>query len=198
MSDTDTKVRPEQNTFPHPAASGFERALSKAQDLIAASDLDGALDVLSVLEDRYIGYTKLFDLLGDVFLRKGNVEEGVRYKTLHEVLKGTFKIASEYGARRRQMQQTADTHEAAGVDEDFFAPEFPVTLAMAQEFMKQGHYERASDVFAKLSAIHPENKALQEAGQDARRKRGEKELMGVLQQWLGKIEQLKLDTSGGI
>ena len=38
---------------------------------------------------------KLFDLLGDALLRRGNIEEGLRYKTLHEVLKGTFKIATD-------------------------------------------------------------------------------------------------------
>jgi hypothetical protein len=199
MSDTESNARPKQNACPYSAASEFERTVNKAQDLLEKSDLDGALGILSVLESGYINCTKLFDLLGDVFLRKGNVEEGIRYKTLHEVLKGTFKIATQLTERRMGEGQVSDQEEPLGPPEEVPAePEFPLTVAMAQEFMRQGHYDRAARVFAKLSEMHPEDGLLRDAEEKARKKYGERELMGVLQKWLSNIDLMKLHKSGGI
>lgn len=205
MSETESNVRTEGNTCPYSASAEFERALRKAQALLETSDPDGALELLGVLEDRYMRCAKLFDLLGDVFLRKGDVEEGIRYKTLHEVLKGTFKIASEHAARRRNGRSR---ESEAGIPEGPVATleraaksptsEFPTTVAMAQEFMRQGHFDRAAEIFAKLANMHPEDRELQEAKERARKKRSEKELVGILRGWLGAIDRMKLHTSGGI
>ena len=56
---------------------------------------------------------KLFDLLGDVLLRCGNIEEGLDTRPFHEVLKGTFKIASD-----EAYCSPARAPRAAGADYD--------------------------------------------------------------------------------
>jgi tetratricopeptide (TPR) repeat protein len=199
MSETKSNALPERNACSYTAASEFERAVNKAHDLLEKSDLDGALKILSVLESGYINCTKLFDLMGDTLLKKGDLKEGIRYKTLHEVLKGTFKIVTEHAERRTEdrpaviEKDTPTSSEAAAAE-----PEFPVTAAMAQELMRQGHYDRAARVFARLLEMHPEDRLLREAGEKARRKYGEKELVGILQKWLSNIDRIKLDKSGGI
>jgi hypothetical protein len=199
MSDSGSNARLEKQACPYSAASEFERAVNMAQDLLDESDLDGALKVLNALEAGYMSGTRLFDLLGDVFLRKGEVEEGIRYKTLHEVLKGTFKIATQRRTRGSEEQGIATVEGAAPTTEaESDVPEFPVTVAMAQEFMRQGHYDRAAKVFAKLSRMHPEDTLLQDAEYQARKKCGEKDLVGILKRWLGNIDRLRLDKAGGV
>ncbi len=95
---TDTKDDPSQFSCPYSAGVELEHVLSKAEALIERADLEEALELLTVAEKRYVRAAKLFDLLGDVLLRCDRIEEGVRYKTLHEVLKGTFRIATDEAA----------------------------------------------------------------------------------------------------
>ena len=94
MSSPDAKDLTKQFSCPYSAGMEFEQVLRKAQALLSEADLEGALELLTHLEKKYVNAARLFDLLGDVLLRRGSIEEGIRYKTLHEILKGTFKIAA--------------------------------------------------------------------------------------------------------
>jgi tetratricopeptide (TPR) repeat protein len=197
----------------------FEQVLRKAQALFRDANLEGALELLVRLEKKYVDATKLFDLLGDVLLRRGDIEQGIRYKTLHEILKGTFKIAAaESGASAKPTLQRSPAgrstfqgreapagferltglHEAVvstfGAEDDVQAEreEFiPVTAAMGQEFMRQGHFDRAFEIFSLLLRKAPEDESLIEARERARKKSREKKLLSVLQKWLENIEQMK-------
>jgi tetratricopeptide (TPR) repeat protein len=203
MSQIEPTARTTANSCPYSASADFERAVKKAQDLLESSDFDAALELLSVLEDRYMRCARLFDLLGEVFLKKGDLEEGIRYKTVHEVLRGTFRIAAEHAARRRRggrLGPGAGLSEgpvSTGEQSEDQLAEYPTTVAMAQLLMKQGHFDRAAKIFAKLANMHPDDRELQEAKERARKKRSEKELVGILRSWLGAIDRMKLNRSGG-
>jgi len=217
MIESDTKDDATLFSCPYSAGGGFDYALKKAEALVQNEHLEEALDLLTVAERSYVRAAKLFDLLGDVLLRCGNIEEGIRYKTLHEVLKGTFKIAtdeSERGEDRSSRTENVDRalglpgrpggqKVCAPMDEGAFAPcgipegggrtrDFiPLTAAMGHEFMRQGHFDRALEIFTLLAARRPEDESLQEAKEQARRKDRQTVVLDVLQRWLGNIERMK-------
>jgi tetratricopeptide (TPR) repeat protein len=219
MSSPDTKNLSRGFACPYSAGIEFEQVLGKAQALFGEADLEGALDLLTRLEKKYVDASKLFDLLGDVLLRRGNIEEGIRYKTLYEILKGTFKIAAAESdtaakpvgqrlsagpstGRDREasagFSQPCGLHEEAagkwGSREDVPASKedfIPVTLAMGQEFMRQGHFDKAFEIFTLLLQKSPEDESLIQARELARKKHREKRLLSVLQKWLANIEQMK-------
>ena len=95
MSGTQSKDFSAEFSCPYSAGMDFEQAIAKARSLCASGDLEGAHELLSHLEKRFVRAARLFDLYGDVLLQRGFVKDGIRYKTLHEILKGTFKIAKE-------------------------------------------------------------------------------------------------------
>jgi hypothetical protein len=62
---------------------------------------------------------------------------------------------------------------------------------MGDELMRQGHYDRASEIFALLAARHPEDQSLQDAKEQARKKGRQTLVLDILQRWLGNIERMK-------
>jgi tetratricopeptide (TPR) repeat protein len=217
MTGTDTKDDASQFSCPYSAGAELDQVLKKAEALLQSADVEEALELLMVVEKRYVRAAKLFDLLGDALLRCGNIEEGVRYKTLHEILRGTFKIATDEAAcSSGRSPRMADSDYAAvlnarptgqdvcspvdaeplapceiprkrGKTEDFI----PVTEAMGHELMRQGHFDRASEIFALLAARHPEDQSLQQAQEQARRRGRQTLVLDILQRWLGNIERMK-------
>ncbi len=67
----------------------------------------------------------------------------------------------------------------------------PLTSAMGHEFMRQGHFDRALEIFTVLAARNPEDRSLNEAKEKARKKSRQSAILEVLQRWLGRIEQMK-------
>lgn len=218
MTGTDIKDNASEFSCPYSAGAEFDHILTKAEVLLKNAALQEALDLLTVVEKKYVRAAKLFDLLGDVLLRCGNIEEGLRYKTLHEVLKGTFKIAtdeaycgpgrasrtadSDYNLgpdarppERRRVCAPADegTLSPCGISEkNFRIGDFmPVTAAMGHELVRQGQFDRAVEIFTILATEHPEDQSLQEAREQARKKGRQTVILDVLQRWLGKIERMK-------
>jgi hypothetical protein len=62
---------------------------------------------------------------------------------------------------------------------------------MGHEFIRQGHFDRALEIFTLLAARHPEDQSLQEAKEEARKKGRQNMVLEVLQRWLGNIERMK-------
>ena len=105
--------------------------------------------MLRDLEAQCLAASSLFDLLGDVPIRKGNVEEGIHYKQLHQILNRTLQIAR--GAERVQERVTERKTSAYPATPTFeeFDPDLtytPVTAAMAHELMRQGHFDKAAQI----------------------------------------------------
>lgn len=206
---SDTEANGTQSAFER-GAPPVEHALARAEELVAHSDVDGALALLSALEQDYVSGVRLFNLLGDIFLQRGETQLGVRYKVLHEVLRGTFQIAMEETRRHRDFsirpeiepkRRPADgeipaAFSASGESKDI--KEFlPVTAAMAHELMRQGHYDQALQIFTILSLKSPEDLSLKKARDHARKRCNEKRIVGILQGWLGGINKIKSDQSAG-
>ena len=182
------------------SAVEFERGLSLAKVLIERGDLDKALKLLLGLEVRYVGAAAVFDLLGETLLARGNIKEGIRYKTLYGVLRGTFRIVTEeggrdgldYGGFRSPLYGESGMLREPALDIDDL---IPVTPAMGHEFVRQGHYHQAVKVFDKLIARNPEDESLKQAKEEAAKKDSNQKLLGVFQRWLKNIEQMKSEES---
>ncbi|GEM_PF-576264 len=69
---------------------------------------------------------------------------------------------------------------------------YPVTAAMGLEFMRQGHFERAEELFEELVRKHPEDESLREARDRARKRGREKRVVETLNGWLGNVKLMKL------
>lgn len=204
------------------AAADFEQTLNEAKRLLDGPDTSTALALLHQLEQKYIKAVAVFDLIGDALLKQGVLEEGIRYKTLHEVLKGTFKIAMEESSRSRKTSATPfpigtstkiptlpvfgkttdviliDSMKVGGAgtgDTTCVDDVLPVTAAMGQELLRQGHYDRAFYVFSRLLQNNPDNEELALARDKAKKAASEKKVVGVLQKWLKNIENFKDDRS---
>ncbi len=196
--------------------STFEDVLRYAEERLKDGDTEGGLMLLLHLEQHYVNAVRLFDLLGEAFTARGDSRTGAHYKSLYQVLKGSFHIAQERkkvagvnlpgqlgnqpGVRLEgtgdepsmSSRRPADTsfptspEEQAGTDNLF-----PVTPSMGHEFMRQGHYDRAVEIFDLLLRRRPNDEALKEARAGARKKHRDQQLMHMLQTWLANIQRLK-------
>lgn len=210
MNPIDSHANPTEDSHSNPGLD-FETGMRQARAHLEKGEVDSALEVLSALEKNYVGASAIFEILGDAFLAKGDVGEGIRYKTLHQILKGTFRIVREESARGRLAQQgpTSIPPEVSRPaarrflqqgtvrsDEERAEEEVvPVTLSMAQELMRQGHYDRASRIFDRLLLQSPEEQSVKEARDVARRKRRDKHLLNIFQRWLTNIEHIRSGES---
>ena len=93
MSESEESTSRVQFACPYSAGADFDEAIRKARALLARDEVEPALESLVMLEKKYIDAVEVFNLLGDAFLRIGKTKTGIRYKTLHEILKGAFRIA---------------------------------------------------------------------------------------------------------
>jgi len=219
MSETDARDRTPDSVGPDSASSDIEEALGKARALLETGDVEDCLVLLENLQPKYVRGIELFDLLGDVLLRRGNIEDGIRYKTLHEILKGTFRIVGEEkkahapgipavihlgpspteegeseatATEPGQVLATGVAGEEEGEAEGpVSAVLFPMTAEMGHELMRQGHFSSALEIYETLLRTRPEDDTLKEAREKAHKKTVAQKLLGVLQGWLLNIEKMK-------
>ncbi len=199
----------------------LEEGIEKARLFLRDGNPREALALLTGLESRYVGAVKLFDLIGDVLLSMGELDEGVKYKTLHQIVSGTFRIMTEARKPRTDMPhicsepsletrpepcpseefagspvEIADETEVPAMPAGILEAEgrlFPATSSMAKEFMRQGHYERAAEIFEMLADNNPGDSSLRMAADKARKKGKEKKVLNILESWLANIEKMKSD-----
>ncbi len=174
--------------------------IQKSAELIQSDQVDQALELLRSIERDYIQGAQLFDLLGDALLRQGQIEVGIRYKTMFEVLRGTFRILQEKRLSSQIQTESALSGKLKTSDELHLDPDenhpheevgLPATLSMGHELMRQGHYDKALEIYRKLAGRNPGDPQFEQHMEKAKKKRNEKELLGVLQHWLSNIDQIK-------
>ncbi len=187
-----------------PSEANFSGGLKNAETLIKLKNYDAALDLLSRLQAEYVDAVRVFDLMGDVLLKQGNTKEGIRFKTLHEVVKGTFRIVKEeisladLRLSAKAVSCAEEPRESAKDQSDEEDSEyFPLTESVAKECVRQGHFDRAAAVLTKLLRDKPGDADLLAALEEARKKQKGKKLLKVFQQWLDNIEQMKTGRAAG-
>ncbi|MEW6140666.1 MAG: hypothetical protein AB1733_20785 [Thermodesulfobacteriota bacterium] len=209
MNPTDSSGNSTGDSYPD-AELDFETGLKRARLLHETGEHESAIRLLEELEHKYVYAVEVFDILGDALLAKGDVAAGIRYKTVHQVLKGTFRIIGDRSPRQKSipvvdLEAAQTTEEEAGrevihavtpaevgeVDESVV----PITRSMAQQLMSQGHYDRAAGILDRLVLQNPDDDSLRKTRDVARRKQREKRLLEVFQRWLGNIEQMKASES---
>jgi hypothetical protein len=177
----------------------FERQLNHARDLVQNSNLEGAFRALRDLEAQYIAASSLFDLLGDVLIRKGDVEEGIHYKQLHQILNRTLQIArAAKTAQERDAKQKTRAYRVTPTSKEEFDPDLvytPLTAAMAHELMRQGHFDKAAKILKVLVEENPDDESLREVRDRADKEVRENQLLRTLGGWLNNIKQIKASRS---
>jgi tetratricopeptide (TPR) repeat protein len=182
-----------------PGEPDFEQGLDQARSLFENSDLEGAFRLLQNLEAKYISASSLFDLLGEVLLRKGDVEQGLHYKQLHQVLNRTLQIARGAVPKKREAAVapiTAVGPSSSGLEQGFPDMSYaPVTEAMAHELMRQGHFDKAAQILNILLQQNPEDGSLKEILDEATKKGTENPILRTLGGWLNNIKDIKASRS---
>ncbi len=205
MSDTNVREIFDGVPAKHAQATDFDALLGRAQTLLNSSDFDGALEQLLILQDKYIAATKLFDMIGEAYMRGLDFRQGVRYKTLYEVLTSTLsaqKLAKApfVACETTPMPRTSESDVAEQAFNEPQAAASPpmthCTAAMGQELLRQGHFDKALQIFERLLEKNPQDETLLEGKETARKKSREKRLLGVLERWLHNIELMKTGRSG--
>lgn len=204
MSSTQSNGNEKVPSTTEPYRVSFSAGLKSAETLMKLKDWEGAIDLLSNLQAEYVKSVRVFDLMGDVLLKQGNTKEGVRFKTLHEVLRGTFKIVEEETSYADVSTADKDSVDSVKVSQvvidrptDEASDYFPLTESVAKECMRQGHFDKGVAVLTKLLRERPGDKALETALEEAREKQRGKQLLKIFQQWLKNIEEMKSGRAAG-
>jgi tetratricopeptide (TPR) repeat protein len=203
MSTIDSSGDSKDSRAEGSVAREFEQALERAESLLQEERFDQSLELLEQLEERYVQGGRLFQLIADVHMRQGNVEAGVRYRTLHDLLSGAFRIVTDKvpahrvtgvpragkGTRQERLEEARSASTGTmEVSAGYYAP---VTASMGDLYMRQGHYGKAYDVFERLVLKNPDDPALRRARDQAFKKHRSERLLGVLEHWLANIEKMK-------
>jgi hypothetical protein len=197
--------------------SQMESRLERASDLLKSNAPGEAVEILRGLEREYVRCSRLFSLLGEALISSGKIEEGIRYKTLHEILRGTFQtlddvsrltarpraeipeVRPESSERGSLVTLPEEEPPVAETVEEAPEPEvsLPLTATMGHECVRQGHYDKAIDIFRKLALKNPNDSSLNEGIERARKKKNENELLSVLQHWLKNLDTIKSGRKDG-
>lgn len=174
----------------------FHEGIQQARAFLEDHDITRCLTSLSVLEKRYVEAAQVFDLIGQAFLVAGKVHEGTRYKTLHAVLTGIFRsvLETEHSTGRFSLTEKLDLRDdSEAIDQSDGL--LPVTFAMGLEFMRQGHYGHALQVFEQLLKKEPENSDLRDIRNMAEIKYKKNKLRDILERMVRNVERMKSHTS---
>jgi hypothetical protein len=205
MSEFDEKQVGEGRVVNQQQEACFEEVLERAENLFRSSDDEGALRLLLDLQERYVAATRLFDLLGEILIRRGALGEGIRYRTLFQILSSTLQIQghdAQIATGPAPVRPARPSGEGPRPSDStgpnaFALPTSHVTAAMGRQLMQQGHYDQAQNVFDSLLAKNPDDEELRAARESARRKIREKRVLGILERWLHHIDRMKSDRSRG-
>lgn len=205
---------------PHGIPNGghveFLRELTRARSLLDQGDGAGCLKMLRDLEEEYREGALVLDLLGDVLVQSGDLQTGIRYKTLFSILrkileandkgessdvatpsqgdqgwpiyaKGPFAFADMQRSGWKDSSVTR-IHEGDPSASDFV----PATPAMGKQLMIQGHFDLALRIFGRILIEHPEDQDVRSLMEEAERLKKQKRMLDVMQGWLENIEKMKV------
>lgn len=213
MSDSSLGEPTKVVACPYSAGADILQAIRYAKTLLEQGELETCASLLMNMEEKYTQGVELFALLGEVLMRRGNTAAGMHYKTLHEILRGTYKIARE---EQEEYEVTPPASGTTGRVSDFTPSTpstetipskpaetaasgpgrlFPVTASMGREFVRQGHYDCALEIFDLLIKDNPGDQSLLEERNKVHKLSREKHLLGILRGWLGNVEKLKAELS---
>jgi hypothetical protein len=202
MNQSDDRTGRPVIACPFSSGGDFEEALSNVEAALQAGEVDRALDMLSALQVRYARASRLFDLMGEALLKKGRVEAARRCKTLYEALRSVlgpgWGEAGPVGfvyAPKPSVSSLEDETEAAAVpavgETPELGPSLPVTEAMADELLRQGHTKHALRILDALLAETQDNDALLHKADAARKRIRQGKKAALLEGWLSNLSRLK-------
>jgi tetratricopeptide (TPR) repeat protein len=198
MSYTGDRDYGKEFTCPYLAGRDFEDAIAKADTLLEKGEIESALLLLLNLEKKYVKAVRLFDLLRTAYLHLGCVEDGTRSESLYGALTDVFeKFGVEEKMTETVLQEDEDAEgmDTGEIDGPAAASLFPVTAAMGRELMRQGHFDRALEIFEALLVSNPGDETLEQCRDEAHKKSRETKMLEFLKGWLGAIEKIRSERS---
>ncbi len=193
----------------------FFSEITRAKMLLEQGNIDSCLDVLAALGADYRRGAQFVDLLADAFLEKGDVHDSIRYKTLFEILTkvldsvdshlaslsasrthGGASASGDSSMRQLRSLTIPTAPEDEGMHQDhgsgFVSSDvLPVTLAMGKQFLAQGHFDLAIEVFERLQQRDPTDHDLNDLLNRAKAGKKRKTALFVLRKWLKNVENLR-------
>jgi hypothetical protein len=196
--------------FPGNPDPDFERQIEAAYALASSGQVEASEEILLQLAGEYVRAARIFLLLASLKTNLGNVVQGEKYRTLYDVLKGIFEsvlgstaeplperhLVSETGlgsfeAVRQGTSCIAERNTRDSTNLPGILDVAPVTVAMGRQFLKQGHFRKALNIFNKLLEQKPEDSDLLNLQDQAAIKVKETHVVNVLHHWLQNIGRIK-------
>jgi uncharacterized protein HemY len=179
---------------PLSAEGDFQETLSRVEKLLESGEVDRALETLATLHVSFLSASRFLDLMGEALLKKGRTKTAQRCKILYEALRGALGPGegdpahpeTNWGERLVETGISESNDEAAEI-----APALPVTEAMADELIRQGHLEHALKILSALQAGRPDDTALSRKIEAARSRIRRKKQSALLESWLCNLSKLK-------
>ena len=199
MSYTGDRDNGKEFTCPFLAGRDFEDAIAKADTLLEKGEIESALLLLLSLESKYVKAARLFDLLKTAYLRLGCLEEGTRSESMYDALTDLFEKFGVDGKTREtaglQDEEDAEGMDTGEIDGPPATSLFPVTAAMGRELMRQGHFDRALEIFEAVLVSNPGDETVEQCRDEAHKKSRETKMLEFLKGWLGAIEKIRSERS---
>jgi hypothetical protein len=123
--------------------------------------------------------------------RAMDLEESAKQRKTPERERRPGHAADRMESHPGRAAREPDPLESQMIRDDIKESLYPVTAAMGMEFLRQGHFGRAVEIFDMLVERNPEDRVLRDARERARRKMKEKKVLDTLQGWLGNAKLMK-------
>ncbi len=126
--------------------------------LIRMGEFDKARDMVKQLDQTISELSFVYARMADIFSEKGLKSDAAicyrKFNNLNPISQQAAEIAEKLSFFERQESEESDTDESGM--ENIPQPEF-ITMTLAELYIKQGHFQMASDVLAKIIKREPGN-----------------------------------------
>ena len=175
--------------------------------LIRMGEFDKARDMVKQLDQTISELSFVYARMADIFSEKGLKSDAAicyrKFTNLNPISQQAAEIAEKLSFFERQESEESDTDESGM--ENIPQPEF-ITMTLAELYIKQGHFQMASDVLAKIIKREPGNiKAIARldsinAASKVKTRNAEDDnpdiLVDTLSGWLANIDRLSAHATG--
>ena len=175
--------------------------------LIHLGEFDKVRDILKQVDQTISELSFVYARMADIFSEKGLKTDAAncyrKFTNLNPISQQAAEIADKLTFFEKQESEEPDTDESGM--ENIPQPEF-ITMTLAELYIKQGHFQMASDVLAKIIKREPGNinainrldsvKTLTKAKTRSAEHEDPDILVDTLSGWLANIDRLSAHAAG--
>ena len=175
--------------------------------LIHLGEFDKVRDILKQVDQTISELSFVYARMADIFSEKGLKTDAAncyrKFTNLNPISQQAAEIAEKLTFFEKQESEESDIDESGM--ENIPQPEF-ITMTLAELYIKQGHFQMASDVLAKIIKREPDNinaiarldsvKMLSKAKTRSAEHGDPDILVDTLSGWLANIDRLSAHATG--